>query len=66
MTRDQAKARLRVLRRYGFDQSRGFRDPDSGNHGIRLGCSQCQALYINSIACHETGCPNQRRSRRGR
>ncbi len=22
-------------------------------------CSQCEALVINGVACHESGCPNQ-------
>ena len=26
--------------------------------GIRVRCSQCEALVINGIATHETGCPN--------
>lgn len=26
--------------------------------GIRVGCSQCQAICVNGVACHETGCPN--------
>ena len=31
--------------------ARGF---DRGERG----CSQCEALSINGVACHETGCPN--------
>lgn len=26
---------------------------------MQLRCSQCQALAINGVACHEQGCPNQ-------
>ena len=24
-------------------------------------CDQCQALMINGVFCHETGCPNSRK-----
>ena len=24
----------------------------------RRGCNQCEALMINGVFCHETGCPN--------
>lgn len=24
-------------------------------------CNQCEALVINGVFCHETGCPNQRK-----
>lgn len=27
-------------------------------------CSQCEALVINGAACHEGGCPNNRRRSR--
>lgn len=27
--------------------------------GLRIGCSQCEALCINGVATHETGCPHQ-------
>ena len=23
-------------------------------------CDQCDALYINGVFCHETGCPNSK------
>lgn len=45
----------------GFDKSSVFKDSD----GARVGCSQCEALVINGIACHETDCPNAR-SRKNR
>lgn len=38
----------------GFDRS--FYDRSSGYHNPR--CSQCEAVCINGIPCHETGCPN--------
>jgi len=47
------------LRRQGFDRTRYER---SGGY-YQLSCSQCEAITINGVACHETGCPNARRSR---
>jgi hypothetical protein len=49
----------RELRRRGFDQSRFSRR--LGHWRVR--CSQCQALVINGMACHETGCHNARKAR---
>lgn len=38
---------------------RGFDDTYIIRGGmIRPKCSQCEALVINGIACHETECPN--------
>jgi len=28
----------------------------------RIHCDQCQMLSINGHACHETGCPNSRKT----
>jgi hypothetical protein len=28
----------------------------------RIRCDQCEMLSINGLACHETGCPNQRKT----
>jgi hypothetical protein len=42
------------LIRRGFDKSH----PIPFERGARVGCSQCQALCINGVACHEHGCPN--------
>ncbi len=57
----QARLALkRSLRRRGFDGCRSF---SSGL--VKVDCSQCSALVIQGLACHETGCPNQR-SRRER
>jgi hypothetical protein len=35
----------------------------SGNQGdlVMAGCDQCEALVINGVFCHETGCPNTRK-----
>lgn len=44
-------------------EERGFdRCHPTGRRGVHVGCSQCEALCINGIACHETGCPNQTRA----
>lgn len=43
------------LRRRGFDKSYVSR---SG--GVRVGCSMCQALVIQGVACHERGCLKQK------
>jgi hypothetical protein len=45
------------LRRQGFDLTRY----DRGTATFRVRCSQCEALVINGVACHERGCPNQRK-----
>ena len=44
-------ARLHLL---GFDESRY--NPTSGGYQVK--CSQCQALCINGVPCHEHRCPN--------
>lgn len=49
------KARiLAELLERGFDQS----TPSTAG-GVRVRCSQCEALVINGVACHERGCPNK-------
>lgn len=55
MPRQNKTAILNSLLDQGFDQSYKTRD------GVRPSCSQCQAVCINGVACHETGCPNGRR-----
>lgn len=45
---------LDALIAQGFDRS--TLDEEEGT--IRVRCSQCAALVINGMACHETGCPN--------
>jgi hypothetical protein len=40
----------------GFNQSH----PIPFERGTSIGCSQCEALCINGVPCHEAGCPNQR------
>lgn len=48
------------LRSRGFDQTRYIRSTGYW----RVGCSQCQALCINGVACHESGCPNEKKERK--
>lgn len=31
---------------------------------IKVGCSQCEAVVINGVACHEHGCPNAAKVKR--
>lgn len=38
---------------------RGFDASHHTGRTVKVGCSQCAALVINGIACHETGCVNQ-------
>lgn len=49
------KNRLPSVLAQGFDRStHTFGRPNL----ISVACSQCQALVINGVPCHETGCPN--------
>ncbi len=43
------------LKARGFDLSHAV----PFEHGAHVGCSQCEALVINGVACHEHGCPNR-------
>jgi len=62
MTKTQV--RLESLRTRGFDlsyvlpASRKQRQFRTGSTTVQVRCSQCEALVINGIAAHETGCPN--------
>ena len=49
------RSTLTILRARGFD-----RCTRRGPH-IHVHCSQCEALVINGVACHERGCPNEPR-----
>ncbi len=59
MEREERLKLKRSLARKGFDRCLTFK---SGT--LTVGCSQCQALVIQGVACHETGCPNQKSGRR--
>lgn len=52
---------LANLRAQGFDQASHV--PFTRQFKVR--CSQCEALVINGVATHETGCPNARHECRG-
>lgn len=43
---------LKQVKALGFDSSKR-----NGNH-ISVRCSQCEAVVINGVACHERGCPH--------
>jgi hypothetical protein len=49
-----AEARATKMRNLGFDRAEAYWDK------VRLHCSQCLALFINNVPCHETGCPNSK------
>lgn len=55
-TRSKAAIRAASLRKAGFNASV---DRQSGY--VRFSCDSCQAMAINGIACHEKGCPNEKR-----
>jgi hypothetical protein len=58
MPRSNVLARLRAR---GFD--RAYHIPFTKTYHV--GCSQCAALAINGVACHETGCPRATRECKG-
>ncbi len=45
---------LDTLRDKGFDES--YTIPFTKTYKVK--CSCCEALAINNVPCHETGCPN--------
>ena len=51
---DRAKLAKRLVRR-GFDET--YRCDGA----VYPKCSQCEALVINGMACHEQGCPRERK-----
>lgn len=48
-------SKLSRLKAAGFDRSRYM--PSERAWAVR--CSQCEALVICGVACHETGCINK-------
>jgi len=52
--------KLNDLRNLGFDKS--YHVPFTKQ--FHVGCSQCEALCINGIPCHETGCLNEKKEER--
>ena len=52
-----AKSQGQRLRAEGFDRTKY----DRGEGVYRVRCSRCEAIVVNGTACHEHGCPNQKR-----
>ena len=50
---------LQSLHEQGFDKSYCIEGTDQ----IKVKCSQCEALVINGVPCHENGCPNRKHAR---
>ena len=50
--------RLKQLRKQGFDRSYHY------VRSYKVRCSQCEAVCINGIPTHETGCPNAKKAER--
>jgi len=51
---------LETVLSQGFDRSEPIGRDELGRFtkGVRVRCSQCEALVISGVAAHETGCPN--------
>lgn len=60
MTPEQATDVLDGAYEQGFDKS--YISLEDGV-SVRIRCSQCDALVIQGVPCHETGCPNERKAR---
>lgn len=54
MARPQSLTASLIAR--GFDRSH----PIPFERGAKVQCSQCEALTVNGVPCHERGCPNER------
>lgn len=50
-------SKLQQLKSSGFDLTTHI----AFTRNYRIACSQCQALAINGVPCHELGCPNEPR-----
>lgn len=57
--RTRGPSKLQQLRDLGFDESTVV--PFEGRWRVK--CSQCEALSINGMPTHETGCPNARKAK---
>jgi hypothetical protein len=60
MTKRQTMRTLDALESQGFDCCR-LASYGGGQYSVRVRCSQCEALVINGMATHESGCPNKQR-----
>jgi len=58
-SRAKKRSTEKHLRRQGFDKLKY--NPDEKTWNVR--CSLCEATGINGVACHEQGCPNQKKDR---
>lgn len=48
----------------GFDQCEV--DEIHDEMTVSVGCSQCEALVLNGVPCHELGCPNWAEAKRAK
>lgn len=48
------------LKAQGFDLSY----MQSRDGYVKVRCSQCEAMTIQGVPCHESGCPNEKKGRR--
>lgn len=46
-------------RQYARMIALGFDETYDTDDGLRVKCSQCEALVINGTPCHEHGCPHE-------
>ena len=62
MSRNRKTSKVMYLKStLGFDKSHEGKPGE----GITVGCSQCEALCINGVPTHETGCPNATKECKG-
>jgi urease accessory protein UreF len=64
----ETKKQAKELRRRGFDLTKiqgTWEQTFIRKYRVHIGCSQCAAMVINGVACHETGCPNARAAEGG-
>lgn len=60
MDKQEATQLHESLLERGFDLTEIDYPGEDWLQAISPRCSQCEALVINSMACHETGCPHSR------
>ena len=49
---------------YADLEAQGF-TVEHDDDAVRVSCDQCAAAVINGLACHERGCPNERKECKG-
>jgi hypothetical protein len=52
--KDTTSMGIKLRKWWGFDKTTYNRK--TGHYHVA--CSQCEAIVINGVACHEKGCPN--------